>query len=150
MKVILLENCRLTRLAFNKILEFELGFEVIYSGSDINFAIEKIRKNEVHIVVIDSYLAGLEGENIRKIKEISKRVKVVILTCEKNKDELKMFEKSTADIYLKKDINSKTLGDIMNASFLGSIYQENETERDEILNNIPKNTLEKTNVFDVA
>jgi len=66
MKVILIENYKLTAIALAKMLNFELGYDVIFLTDKIELLLKEIKEKKPDIILLDAFY--LEKKEIKKLK----------------------------------------------------------------------------------
>jgi DNA-binding NarL/FixJ family response regulator len=103
-KVLLVDDHKWVRQGFKLALESKYDINIIGEAGDGNEAIEKTKKLEPELILMDINMPNLNGiEAAKKIREFNKDVKIIILTMLDN--ERFIFEALTAGIngYIYKD-----------------------------------------------
>lgn len=113
-KVVIVEDYKLTRVGLRSTLnEFE-NIEVIGEAEDASKGLEIIQKEKPDVVLMDLGLPGMNGlEATQKTKEISPKTNVVILTSHERGEEVIAALGSGACAYCLKDIDPKTLSEVI-------------------------------------
>jgi len=113
-KVVIIEDYKLTRVGLRSTLnEFE-NIEVIGEAEDASKGLEIIEKEKPDVVLMDLGLPGMNGlEATQKTKEISPQTNVIILTSHERGEEVIAALGSGACAYCLKDIDPKTLSEVI-------------------------------------
>ena len=113
-KVVIVEDYKLTRVGLRSTLnEFE-NIEVIGEAEDASKGLEIIEKEKPDVVLMDLGLPGMNGlEATQKTKEISPKTNVIILTSHERGEEVIAALGSGACAYCLKDIDPKTLSEVI-------------------------------------
>lgn len=113
-KVVIVEDYKLTRVGLRSTLnEFE-NIEVIGEAEDATKGLEIIEKEKPDVVLMDLGLPGMNGlEATQKTKEISPKTNVIILTSHERGEEVIAALGSGACAYCLKDIDPKTLSEVI-------------------------------------
>lgn len=113
-KVVIIEDYKLTRVGLRSTLnEFE-NIEVIGEAEDASKGLEIIEKEKPDVVLMDLGLPGMNGlEATQKTKEILPQTNVIILTSHERGEEVIAALGSGACAYCLKDIDPKTLSEVI-------------------------------------
>lgn len=112
--VVIIEDYKLTRVGLRSTLnEFE-NIQVVGEAEDALKGLEIIEREKPDVVLMDLGLPGMNGlEATQKTKEISPKTNVVILTSHERGEEVIAALGSGACAYCLKDIDPKTLSDVI-------------------------------------
>ncbi len=112
--VVIVEDYKLTRVGLRSALnEFE-NINVIGEAEDASVGLEIIKKENPDVVLMDLGLPEMNGiEATQKVKEISPKTKVIILTSHDREEEVLAALGSGASAYCLKDIDPKTLSSVI-------------------------------------
>jgi NarL family two-component system response regulator LiaR len=103
-KVLLLDDKEITREALTKLLEEQKQIEVVSKCSNINEALEEVKRVEPDLVLVDGNLSECDSnEAARRINESALKVKVAVLTDSKEQKDLVSAIESGATGYLHKE-----------------------------------------------
>lgn len=113
-KVVIIEDYKLTRVGLKSALNEYDGIAVIGEAEDAISGLEIIQKTKPNVVLIDLGLSGMNGlEATQKTKEISPDIQVIILTSHEREEEVLAALGSGASAYCLKDIDPNTLSDVI-------------------------------------
>ena len=109
-KVLLCDDHKLIRDGIESMLQNTGDIEVTGSVSSGEEAINEVRQNKPHLILMDIMMGGMNGiEATRWIKEFDATVKIILVTMEISKEYVSAGIKSGVDGYLPKDIDKETL-----------------------------------------
>lgn len=113
-RVVIIEDYKLTRVGLRSTLnEFE-NIQVIGESEDAVKGLEIIAKEKPEVVLMDLGLPGMNGlEATQKTKEVSPNTNVIILTSHERTEEVIAALGSGACAYCLKDIDPKTLSEVI-------------------------------------
>ncbi|HSA05829.1 MAG TPA: response regulator transcription factor [Candidatus Gastranaerophilales bacterium] len=113
-KVIIVEDYKLTRVGLKSSLsEFE-GIEVTGESETAELGIQKIKDLKPDVVLMDLGLPGINGiEATQKIKEFDQNIKIIVLTSHERDEEVLAALGSGANAYCLKDIEPNTLVNVI-------------------------------------
>lgn len=113
-RVVIIEDYKLTRVGLRSTLnEFE-NIHVIGESEDAIKGLEIIEKEKPEVVLMDLGLPGMNGlEATQKTKEVSPNTNVIILTSHERTEEVIAALGSGACAYCLKDIDPKTLSEVI-------------------------------------
>ncbi len=113
-RVIIVEDYKLTRVGLRSTInEFE-NIKVVGEAEDAQKGLELIEKEKPNVVLMDLGLPGINGiEATQKVKEIAPETKVIILTSHDREEEVLAALGSGAHAYCLKDIDPKTLSNVI-------------------------------------
>ncbi len=132
-KVIVADDHDLVREGVCKLLDLFQNVEVISEASDGLEAVAQVRENFPDLVLLDLNMPRMNGiDAIKKIKEISPEIKVLILTIHDEEEYVYKVTEAGAEGFIQKDINpqelEKAIDRVMNGEtvFPDSIEKEIE------------------------
>ncbi len=113
-KLIIVEDYKLTRVGLKSSLnEFE-GIEVIGESEDAEKGLNLIKELKPDVVLMDLGLPGMNGiEATQKIKVFDENIKIIILTSHDRGEEVLASLGSGANAYCLKDIEPNTLANVI-------------------------------------
>ena len=113
-KVIIVEDFKLTRVGLRCALNSNPDIEVIAESENAIEGIELIKRYNPNVVIMDLGLPKMNGlEAIVKIRELSKDVKIITLTSHDREEEVVAALSSGANAYCLKDIDPSKLADVI-------------------------------------
>ena len=113
-KVIIVEDFKLTRVGLRCALNSNPDIEVIAESENAIEGIELIKRYNPNVVIMDLGLPKMNGlEAIVKIRELSKDVKIITLTSHDREEEVVASLSSGANAYCLKDIDPSKLADVI-------------------------------------
>ncbi len=112
--VVIVEDYKLTRVGLRSTInEFE-NIRVVGEAEDAKTGLEVIAKIKPNVILMDLGLPEMNGiDATQKVKEISPNSKVIILTSHDRDEEVLAALGSGASAYCLKDIDPKTLADVI-------------------------------------
>jgi DNA-binding NarL/FixJ family response regulator len=111
-KVLLTDDHKLIRDGIKLMLESTDDMEVTNSVASAEDAINEVRENKPHVVVMDIMMGGMNGiEATQWIKGFDPTIKILLLTMEVSKEYVSAAIKAGVDGYLPKDVDQDTLLD---------------------------------------
>lgn len=113
-RVVIIEDYKLTRVGLRSTLnEFE-NIQVVGESEDAVKGLEIIEKEKPDVVLMDLGLPGMNGlEATQKAKELSPNTNIIILTSHERGEEVIAALGSGACAYCLKDIDPKTLSQVI-------------------------------------
>jgi len=112
--VVIVEDFKLTRVGLRHALNTNPDINVVDEAEDALEGIEKIKKLNPDVVLMDLGLPRMNGiEAVIKIREFSKKVKIIILTSHDRQEEVIAALSSGANAYCLKDIDPEKLADVI-------------------------------------
>ena len=112
--VIIVEDFKLTRVGLRHALNTNPDINVVGEAEDAADGIEKIKKLNPDVVLMDLGLPQMNGiEAVIKIREFSKNIKIIILTSHDRQEEVVAALSSGANAYCLKDIDPDKLADVI-------------------------------------
>lgn len=108
--VLLVDDHGLVRQGLKQIIELEEDIVVISQASNGEEAIEKITKIKPNVVLLDINMPKMNGiQTLRRIKDMDKTIKVIMLTFHEDKEYLLETIYLGANGYVLKDAESASL-----------------------------------------
>ncbi|MFW5790068.1 MAG: response regulator [Bacillota bacterium] len=119
-KVLVADDHELVREGICKLLDLFDNIEIVGEAGDGLEAVSKVREHFPDLVLLDLNMPRMNGINaIRKIKEISPEVKVIILTIHDDEEYIYKVTSAGAEGFIQKDITSEELQDAINRVLAG-------------------------------
>ncbi|MBR1617825.1 response regulator transcription factor [bacterium] len=113
-KVIIVEDYKLTRVGLRYALNEIENINVVAEAQNAEIGLELIKKEKPDVVLMDLGLPGINGlVATSKIKEMSPNTKVIILTSHDREEEVIASLGSGASAYCLKDIDPITLSGVI-------------------------------------
>lgn len=113
-KVIIVEDYKLTRVGLRASLNEFDGIEVIAESETAEAGIQKIKDLKPDVVLMDLGLPGINGiEATQQIKDFDKDIKIIVLTSHERDEEVLASLGSGAQAYCLKDIEPNTLVNVI-------------------------------------
>lgn len=136
--VFIVEDYKLTRIGLHATLnEFE-HINVIGEAEDAISSMPMIERLKPDVILMDLGLPGMNGiEATQKVKEISPSSKIIILTSHDRSEEVIAALGSGANGYCLKDVDPKTLSEVIINISKGACYLD-ENIADSALSTFPK------------
>ena len=112
--VIIVEDFKLTRVGLRCALNANPDIEVVAESEDAVDGIEKIKKYNPNVVLMDLGLPEMNGiEAIINVRKFSKDIKIIALTSHDRQEEVVAALSSGANAYCLKDIDPEKLADVI-------------------------------------
>ena len=122
-KVLIVEDHALIRFGLKTAFESKDFIEKIYETSNAEDAVSLVQNHNVDAVIMDLGLPAMNGiEATKLIKNINKKIKVIILTSHNSEQEVLESVKAGANAYCSKDINPDKLADIVLSVIEGAAW----------------------------
>lgn len=113
-RVVIIEDYKLTRVGLRTTLNEFDNIHVVGESEDAVKGLEIIEKEKPEVVLMDLGLPGMNGlEATQKTKEVSPNTNVIILTSHERAEEVIAALGSGACAYCLKDIDPKTLSEVI-------------------------------------
>ena len=113
-KVIIVEDFKLTRVGLRCALNANPDLEVVSEAEDAIDGLNKIQKYKPNVVLMDIGLPEMNGiEAIIKIREFSQDIKIIALTSHDREEEVRAALSSGANAYCLKDIDPEKLAAVI-------------------------------------
>lgn len=121
--ILIIEDHELTRFGLKTAFESCEYVENIYEAESAEKGIEIAQKNEINLIIMDLGLPGMNGiDATKKIKEMNKDIKIVILTSHNDEQEVLNSLKAGANAYCSKEINTKRLTQVVQSVLDGAAW----------------------------
>lgn len=121
--ILIVEDHELTRFGLKTAFEACDFIENIFEAESAEKGLSIIKDNEVGLIIMDLGLPGMNGiEAIRKVKELNKDIKIVVLTSHNDDQEVLDSLKAGANAYCSKEINPKRLTQVVQSVLDGAAW----------------------------
>ena len=121
--ILIVEDHELTRFGLKTAFEACDFIENIFEAESAEKGLSIIKDNEVGLIIMDLGLPGMNGiEATRKVKELNKDIKIVILTSHNDDQEVLNSLKAGANAYCYKEINPKRLIQVVQSVLDGAAW----------------------------
>ena len=121
--ILIVEDHELTRFGLKTAFEACDFIENIFEAESAEKGLSIIKDNEVGLIIMDLGLPGMNGiEATRKVKELNKDIKIVILTSHNDDQEVLNSLKAGANAYCSKEINPKRLTQVVQSVLDGAAW----------------------------
>lgn len=108
--ILIIEDHELTRFGLKTAFESCDFIGEIYEADSAEKGVEIAAEKDINLIIMDLGLPGMNGiEATKKIKELNKDIKIVILTSHNDEQEVINSLKAGANAYCSKEINPKRL-----------------------------------------
>jgi len=146
-RVIIIEDYKLTRVALRTALnEFE-GITVVGEAEDAEKGLELVKQLRPDVVLMDLGLPGINGiEGTQRVKTFDENIKVVILTSHDRNEEVLASLGSGANAYCLKDITPQNLVNVIKSVNEGAAWLDPAIAK-VALNLFPKPDAKRTSGF---
>ena len=121
--ILIVEDHELTRFGLKTAFEASEINGEIFEAESAEKGIELVENNDIALVIMDLGLPGMDGiEATKKIRDLKKEVKVVILTSHNDEQEVINSLKAGANAYCSKEINPKRLIQVVQSVLDGAAW----------------------------
>lgn len=121
--ILIVEDHELTRFGLKTAFETCDFIENIFESESAEKGLSIIKDNEVGLIIMDLGLPGMNGiEATRKVKELNKDIKIVVLTSHNDDQEVLDSLKAGANAYCSKEINPKRLTQVVQSVLDGAAW----------------------------
>ena len=121
--ILIVEDHELTRFGLKTAFESCDFVAQIFEAESAEKGIELAKQNEIGLIIMDLGLPGIDGiEATRKIKELNKDIKIVVLTSHNDEQEVLNSLKAGANAYCSKEINPKRLTQVVQSVLDGAAW----------------------------
>ena len=121
--ILIVEDHELTRFGLKTAFEASEINGKIFEAESAEKGIELVENNDIALVIMDLGLPGMDGiEATKKIRDLKKDVKVVILTSHNDEQEVINSLKAGANAYCSKEINPKRLIQVVQSVLDGAAW----------------------------
>ena len=123
LNLLIVEDHALTLFGLKTVLATKEFIGEIFEAQNATKALSIIDKNKVDIAIVDLGLPDLNGiELTHKIKALSPKTKIIILTSHNKQDEVVSCFRNGASAYCSKEIDTKVLGEVIEHVSLGALW----------------------------
>lgn len=121
--ILIVEDHELTRFGLKTAFESCDFVENIYEAESAETCLDILDKNDIELIIMDLGLPGMNGiEATKKVKELNKDIKIVILTSHNDEQEVLNSLKAGANAYCSKEINPKRLIQVVQSVLDGAAW----------------------------
>ena len=121
--ILIVEDHALTRFALKTSLRDADFVDSVYEASCAHEAYEQLASNDVHLVIMDLGLPGINGVcATQEIKKMYKKIKVVVLTSHNEEDEVLKCLDAGISAYCSKDIKPDKLIELIKDILNGNLW----------------------------
>ena len=121
--ILIVEDHALTRFALKTSLRDVEFVENVYEASNANEAYDCLALNQVHVVIMDLGLPGINGvKATQEIKKRYKNIKVIVLTSHNEEEEVVKCLEAGISAYCSKDIKPDKLIDLIKDTLSGNLW----------------------------
>ena len=121
--ILIIEDHELTRFGLKTAFESCDYVENIYEAESAEKGIEIAEQKDINLIIMDLGLPGMNGiEATKKIKDINKDIKIVVLTSHNDEQEVLNSLKAGANAYCSKEINTKRLTQVVQSVLDGAAW----------------------------
>lgn len=121
-KVLIVDDHQIVRQGLRTFLELHQDIIVVGEAGDGLSAIDMCRQHEPQIVLMDLVMPQMDGiEAIRRIKNLSKNIRIIALTSFTEDDKVMPAIQAGASSYLLKDVTPDDLVDAIRATHRGEV-----------------------------
>ena len=121
--ILIVEDHELTRFGLKTAFEACDFIENIFESESAEKGLSIIKDNEIGLIIMDLGLPGMNGiEATRKVKELNKDIKIVVLTSHNDDQEVLDSLKAGANAYCSKEINPKRLTQVVQSVLDGAAW----------------------------
>ena len=121
--ILIVEDHELTRFGLRTTFKGVEFIGTVYEAEYVEKAIEIFRNNKIDLIIMDLGLPNINGiEATKKIRNLNKEVKVVILTSHNDEKEVLESLKAGANAYCSKEINPARLIQVVQSVLDGASW----------------------------
>lgn len=122
-RLVMIEDYKLVRIGLQMVLDDDPELELLGEAEDGETGLELVQQFQPDLVLLDLGLPDIDGiEMTRKIKEINRNIKVLILTSHETEEEVSAALSAGANAYCMKDTNSDRLIEVIKAVNEGAMW----------------------------
>lgn len=122
-KILIIEDHELTRFGSKTAFEACDFVETVYEAESAEKGLDIIAKNDVDLIIMDLGLPGMNGiDATKKVKDLNKDIKIVVLTSHNDEQEVLNCLKAGANAYCSKEINPKRLIQVVSSVLDGAAW----------------------------
>ena len=121
--LLIVEDHALTLFGLRTILNTKEFINEIFEAQNATKALSLFEKKKIDIAIVDLGLPDINGiELTKKIKALSKKTKIIILTSHNREEEVIECFKNGANAFCSKEIDTKVLSEVIEHVNLGAIW----------------------------
>jgi len=121
--LLIVEDHALTLFGLKTVLSTKSFINEIFESQNATKAITVVEKNKIDIAIIDLGLPDFNGlELTKKLKKISPKTKIIILTSHNNKEEVIECFQLGASAFCSKEIDTNILSEVVEHVNYGAIW----------------------------
>lgn len=121
--ILIVEDHELTRFGLKTAFEACDFIDKIYEAESAEKGLETAAEQEIHLIIMDLGLPGMNGiDATKRIKDMNKDTKIVILTSHNDEQEVLNSLKAGANAYCSKEINPKRLIQVVQSVLDGAAW----------------------------
>ena len=121
--ILIVEDHELTRFGLKTAFESCDFIDKIYESESAEKGLEIATEQEINLIIMDLGLPGMNGiEATKRIKDLNKDTKIVILTSHNDEQEVLNSLKAGANAYCSKEINPKRLIQVVQSILDGAAW----------------------------
>lgn len=121
--ILIVEDHELTRFGLKTAFEACDFIDKIYEAESAEKGLEIATEQEINLIIMDLGLPGMNGiEATKRIKDLNKDTKIVILTSHNDEQEVLNSLKAGANAYCSKEINPKRLIQVVQSVLDGAAW----------------------------
>ena len=123
LNILIVEDHELTRFGLKATFEGSHIANEIFESPSAEKALEIVAKNSIDLVIMDLGLPGMNGiEACKKIHELNRDIKIIILTSHNDETEVLSCLKAGANAYCSKEINPQRLLEVTESVLDGAAW----------------------------
>jgi DNA-binding NarL/FixJ family response regulator len=121
--ILIVEDHALTRFGLKTVFEAQGFINKIYEAEDGETALALVKEYKPEVIILDLGLPDIDGIQLaKKIKEIDKQIKILILTSHNNQEEVWASLSAGANGYCLKDIEPERLVRVVEYVYEGAAW----------------------------
>ena len=121
--ILIIEDHELTRFGLKTAFETSSIAGKIFEADSAESGLDIISNNEINLIIMDLGLPGMNGiDATKKIKDMNKDIKIVVLTSHNDEQEVLNSLKAGANAYCSKEINTKRLVEVVQSVLDGAAW----------------------------
>ena len=121
--ILITEDHELTRFGLKTAFEACDFIDKIYEADSAETGIDIAKNNDLDLIIMDLGLPGINGiEATKKIKDLNKDIKIIVLTSHNDEQEVLNSLKAGANAYCSKEINPMRLIEVVKSVLDGAAW----------------------------
>ena len=121
--ILIVEDHELTRFGLKTAFESCDFIDQIFEAESAETGLDIASNNEINLIIMDLGLPGMDGiEATKKVKDLNKDIKIVVLTSHNDEQEVLNSLKAGANAYCSKEINPKRLIQVVQSVLDGAAW----------------------------